>query len=128
MAYSHSDAGGFSSCNSSLDFIVYILYASNNLFHLPLAQMQTLMFVMLVFTGQINVYLVRERRHFWKSVPSRWMILGTVLEVIVVSILATQGFLMTAIPFNLVVLTLIVTLLYYMADILKVSFYMSYMD
>jgi H+-transporting ATPase len=92
--------------------------------------MQTLMFVMLVFTGQINVYLVRERRHFWKSVPSRWMILGTVLDVIVVSILATQGFLMTAIPFNLVVLTLIVTLLYLpLADLLKiVVFKYAHMD
>jgi H+-transporting ATPase len=106
------------------------LYASNNLFHLPLAQMQTLMFVMLVFTGQINVYLVRERRHFWKSIPSRWMILGTLLDVIVVSILATQGFLMTAIPFNLVVLTLIVTLLYLpLADLLKmVVFKYAHMD
>jgi H+-transporting ATPase len=106
------------------------LYASNNLFHLPLAQMQTLMFVMLVFTGQINVYLVRERRHFWKSVPSRWMILGTVLDVIVVSILAAQGFLMTAIPFNLVVFTLIVSLLYLpLADILKiVVFKYAHMD
>jgi len=106
------------------------LYASNNLFHLPLAQMQTLMFVMLVFTGQINVYLVRERRHFWKSIPSRWMILGTVLDVIVVSVLATQGFLMTAIPFNLVMLTLIVTLLYLpLADILKIAvFKYAHMD
>ena len=45
-------------------------FAANNLFHLPLAQMQTLMFVMLVFTGQVNVYLVRERHHFWNSLPS----------------------------------------------------------
>jgi H+-transporting ATPase len=58
------------------------------------------------------------------------MILGTVLDVIVVSILATQGFLMTAIPFNLVVLTLIVTLLYLpLADILKiVVFKYAHMD
>jgi H+-transporting ATPase len=105
-------------------------YAANNLLHLPLSQMQTLMFVMLVFTGQINVYLVRERRHFWKSIPSRWMILGTVLDVIVVSILATQGFLMTAISFNLVVLTFIVTLLYLpLVDTLKIFVYkFAHMD
>jgi H+-transporting ATPase len=106
------------------------LYASNNLFHLPLAQMQTLRFVMLVFTGQINVYLVRERRHFWKSIPSRWMLVGTAVDIIIVSILATQGLLMAAIPFNLVVLTLIVTLLYLpLADILKiVVFKYAHMD
>jgi H+-transporting ATPase len=87
-------------------------YAANNLFHLPLPEMQTLMFVMLVFTGQANVYLVRERHHFWHSFPSRWMIFGSVVDVVVVSILATQGILMTAIPLSLVVFTLVVVLLY----------------
>jgi H+-transporting ATPase len=96
-------------------------YAANNLFHLPLAQMQTLMFIMLVFTGQINVYMVRDRHHFWKSIPSRWMLLGTVVDIVVVSILATRGFLMAAIPFDLVVLTFIVTLLYLpLVDTLKI--------
>lgn len=96
-------------------------YASNNIFHLPVAQMQTFMFVMLLFTGQMNVYLVRERRHFWKSVPSRWMLIGTLVDIIVVSILATQGILMAAIPFNLVLLTLIVTLIYLpLSDLLKI--------
>ena len=97
------------------------LFAANNLLHLPIAQMQTLMFVMLVFTGQVNVYLVRERRHFWKSIPSRWMLLGTFMDVIVVSLLATQGWLMAAIPFHLVLITLLVTLLYLpLVDSLKI--------
>jgi H+-transporting ATPase len=87
-------------------------FVANNLLHLPIAQMQTLMFVMLVFTGQVNVYLVRERRPFWKSLPSRWMLLGTTMDVIVISILASQGILMAAIPFSLVILSLLATLLY----------------
>jgi H+-transporting ATPase len=77
---------------------------------------------MLVFTGQVNVYLVRERHHFWNSLPSRWMILGTVVDVVVVSILATQGILMTAIPLFLVLLTLTVILLYLpVVDFLKLA-------
>lgn len=101
-------------------------YAALYLFHLPIAQMQTLMFVMLVFTGQANVYLVRERRHFWKSLPSRWMILGTLLDVIVVSLLATQGWLMAAIPFYLLPLSLIVVLLFLpLADTLKIFVFRS---
>ncbi len=106
------------------------LFVANNLLHLPLAQMQTLMFVMLVFTGQINVYLVRERRHFWKSIPSRWMLIGTVADILIVSILATVGILMAAIPFYLVGLTLIVTLLYLpLVDILKIFiFKFAHMD
>ena len=101
-------------------------FVANNLLHLPLPQMQTLMFVMLVFTGQINVYLVRERRHFWKSTPSRWMLIGTVADILIVSVLATQGFLMAAIPFNLVILTLITTLLYLpLVDTLKIFIFKS---
>jgi H+-transporting ATPase len=105
-------------------------YAADNLLHLSLSQMQTLMFVMLVFTGQVNVYLVRERHHFWKSIPSRWMLIGTVADIITVIILATQGFLMTPISFALVALTLIVTLLYLpLVDMLKIFvFEYAHMD
>lgn len=70
--------------------------------HLPLNQLQTLVFVMLVFTGQGNVYLVRERRHFWSSVPSRWLLWATALDILAVCILSTQGILMAPIPLKLV--------------------------
>lgn len=89
------------------------LFVADNVLHLPLAQLQTWMFVMLVFTGQANVYLVRERRHFWKSMPSRWMVIGTLADIVIVSIMATQGILMTAIPFSLVAVALLVILLYF---------------
>jgi H+-transporting ATPase len=88
------------------------LYVAGNVLHLPLAQLQTWMFVMLVFTGQANVYLVRERRHFWKSMPSRWMVIGTLADIVIVSIMATQGILMAAIPLSLVAAALLVILLY----------------
>ncbi len=111
-----------------LSFLFF--FAAIHLFHLPTAQMQTLMFVMLVFTGQANVYLVRERRHFWKSLPSRWMILGTTMDILVVSLLATQGWLMEAIPFSLVILSLVVILLYLpLVDSLKIYvFRLAHMD
>ncbi len=62
--------------------------------HLPLAQVQTLVFLMLVFTGQATIYLVRERHHLWSSMPSWWMLGGTVADVAVVIVLATSGTLM----------------------------------
>jgi len=55
-----------------------------------------------VFSGQANVYLVRERRHFWNSIPSCWLMFSTAVDVMVVSLLATQGILMPAISFTLV--------------------------
>ncbi len=87
-------------------------YVAEAVLHLPLGQMQTLMFVMLVFTGQANVYLVRERQYFWKSLPSRWMMLGTLADVILVGVLASQGILMTAIPLSYVAISLLVVAVY----------------
>lgn len=95
--------------------------AATQLLHLALPQLQTLMFVMLVFTGQANVYLVRERGHFWKSKPSRWMLAGTLADVIVVTLLATRGLLMAAIPLSFVAISLLAVILFMpCADWLKI--------
>jgi H+-transporting ATPase len=96
----------------SLLLALALFYVARDIWHLPLAQLQTLMFVVLVFSGQGTVYLVRERHHFWHSVPSRWMLLGTLADVVVVSALAAQGILMAAVPLSLVVLILGVVLVY----------------
>jgi len=71
-----------------------ILFLGHDVYHLDLVQMQTLAFVMLVFSGLANVYLVRERGPFWKSRPGRTLLLSTIADVCVVSLLAAQGILM----------------------------------
>ena len=65
---------------------------------LDLARTQTLVFVMLVATGQATIYLVRERRHLWSSLPSIWMLVATGADLVVVTLLATRGILMAAVP------------------------------
>ncbi len=65
--------------------------------HLDLAQMQTLVFLWLVTSGQATVYLVRERHHFWHSRPSRWLAISSGADLVVVLSLAWRGWLMAAI-------------------------------
>ncbi|MHB1593625.1 MAG: plasma-membrane proton-efflux P-type ATPase [Streptosporangiaceae bacterium] len=65
---------------------------------LALAPTQTLVFVMLVATGQATIYLVRERRHLWASRPSWWMLGATVADLVVVTVFAARGILMAAVP------------------------------
>lgn len=102
-----------------LSFAVF--FAGRDWLHLPLGQLQTLIFVMLVFTGQGNVYLVRERSHFWKSVPSRWLLLASLLDIVVVGILSTRGILMSAIPLWLVSgLTVLVLAYLITVDFIKI--------
>lgn len=98
-----------------------IFFTGRNVFHLPLQQLQTLVFVMLVFTGQSNVYLVRERNHLWHSRPSKWLMLSSAVDVFIVSLLATMGILMAAIPWSYVVSLLIVVLAFtFFVDSLKI--------
>jgi len=74
------------------------LYVGISVLHYSLAQLQTLIFVMLVLTGQANVYLVRERRHFWQSRPGRALILSTLGDLLVIGFMASRGILMTPLP------------------------------
>ena len=98
-----------------------VFFAGRDLFHLPLPQLQTLVFVMLVFTGQGNVYLVRERRHLWNSRPSCWLVVSSCADIAVVGLLATQGILMATISPALIIELLAVVLVFLIfADFFKV--------
>jgi H+-transporting ATPase len=53
---------------------------------------------MLVFAGQANVYVLRERGPFWSSRPAAIMLLASALDLAVVTSLAVGGVLMTPLP------------------------------
>jgi H+-transporting ATPase len=89
-----------------LVFSFGVFLAGRTWLQLPLPQLQTLVFITLVFTGQGTVYLVRERQHFWKSRPGKWLLLSSAADVAVVSILASRGILMEAIRPQLVLTVL----------------------
>ena len=105
-----------------LIFSFGILLAGRDWLQLPLSQLQTLVFITLVFTGQGMVYLVRQRGHFWNSRPSKWLVLSSVADIAVVSVLATRGILMEAIRPQLVFTVLIACGCYLaVTDFAKVS-------
>jgi H+-transporting ATPase len=114
-----------------LSFLILILsfsvfFYARQIMHLTLPQLQTLIFLMLVFTGQGIVYLIRERRHFWESLPGRWLIISSCCDVVIVSILATQGLLMTPIKFSLIVELIAVIIVYlFIIDLIKVRLFSS---
>ncbi|MGH9680261.1 MAG: HAD-IC family P-type ATPase, partial [Candidatus Acidiferrales bacterium] len=102
-----------------LSFAVF--FGGRDVLHLPLRRLQTLVFLMLVFTGQGNVYLVRERHRLWHSLPSRWLIASSVADVVVVSLMATGGILMAPISWSLVGSLFAVVLVFLLiVDALKV--------
>jgi H+-transporting ATPase len=98
-----------------------VFFFARTVLELPLAQLQTLMFVLLVFSGQGTVYLVREHRYFWCSRPSRWLLGSSVADVLVVGAMASLGILMAPIPLWLLAATLGLVVVYLTGvDLIKV--------
>ncbi len=102
--------GLLAGCVLVLSFSVFFL--GRDWLGLPLPQLQTLVFVMLVATGQGNVYLIRERGPFWRSAPSRWMVASSVADLVVVVTMATAGVLMAPVALHLLLVLLAVVALY----------------
>jgi H+-transporting ATPase len=102
-----------------LSFTVF--FVGRDLLGLPLPQLQTLVFVMLVATGQGNVYLIRERGHFWGSRPGSWLVASSIADLAVVALMSTQGVLMAPVsPFLLVELFASVAIYLIVLDQFKV--------
>ncbi len=108
-------------------FSLTVFFVARNVIHFQLAQLQTLVFVMLVFSGQGVVYLVRERRHFWHSRPSRLLLISTSVDVAIVSTLAIRGVLMTALPWwSLAGLLMALAIFLIVLDVVKVQVFQRF--
>lgn len=59
--------------------------------HYPIGKIQTIVFLIMVFTGQAVLYLVRTGGFFFKSMPSKYMLIATIADFILVSLLAVHG-------------------------------------
>jgi H+-transporting ATPase len=98
------------------------LWLARGVFGLTWPQTQTFIFLMLVFSGQATVYVVRERDHFWTSRPVGWLFLATAADVALVSALALGGVLMTPLGVGYVAVALAVAAAFmFVMDPLKVE-------
>jgi H+-transporting ATPase len=99
-----------------------VFWTGANALHLGAAQTRTLVFVWLVFGVQAIIYVNRVRGFFWTIAPGRMVILATLFDLTVVTLLATQGWLMAPIPPSLVGGVLLLAVLFLVvADQLKVA-------
>jgi H+-transporting ATPase len=60
--------------------------------------LRTLAFVVIVFGNQATMYTNRERRHLWSSRPSFWVIVSSIADLLIASMLAIGGIAMTPLP------------------------------
>ncbi len=57
------------------------VFIALNYFHLGWEALQTFVMLMLIFTSQFRVLVVRERRHFWNSRPGRELLISSILAI-----------------------------------------------
>jgi H+-transporting ATPase len=69
---------------------------------LGLEALRTLCLVAMVFASQATLYAIRGRHHPWGLRPTSWLVLSSVADVIIISILALRGIAMAPLPWFIV--------------------------
>lgn len=86
----------------SLGFSLSLFDMVRTRFGLDPGQMQTMVFLLLVFTTQANVYVLRNDGRIWALAPSVAMAAASMADFMIVSTMAVTGTLMAAVPFKLI--------------------------
>jgi H+-transporting ATPase len=103
-----------------LVLLFVVFFEARDRLHLPLAQLQTLAFLLLVFSGQGLVYLLRTEGYLWASRPGRWLMIASAADIAVVFLLAQCGVLMAPLPAAVIVALLGIVAVFLLAlDVLK---------
>jgi H+-transporting ATPase len=71
------------------------LWIGKNYFHLGIDELRTFMILLLIFTSQFRIYIVRERRYFWSSLPGKALIIATVAALVVFTLMGIYGLIVT---------------------------------
>jgi H+-transporting ATPase len=81
-----------------LAFSTAILAVGKYELHLGIAALRTLCVVGIVFGSQATTYVIRGRQHLWGLRPSVWLVLSSVADVLIISMLAAFGIAMAPLP------------------------------
>ena len=80
---------------------VIIILIGKYYFHLPWDELTTLVMLSLIFNSQLRVLIVRERRHFWSSLPGKGLLISGIATIIGFTLVAIFGILIP--PLNIVI-------------------------
>jgi H+-transporting ATPase len=104
-----------------LVFCTSILAVGKFGMHYEIETLRTVAAIVLVYGSQAITYAVRDRRNFWGLPPTKWLVLSTVADILVISVLANRGIAMA--PLSLAVLATILgaaVVFWLVLDIVKI--------
>ncbi|BCU67023.1 plasma-membrane proton-efflux P-type ATPase [Sulfolobales archaeon HS-7] len=94
---------------------------------LSIPQIHTFVLDLLVFSGLFTVFMIRERKRFWHSMPSKWLLMSIIGDILVISLLSILGILVVRIPYYAVGVALGFTFLWMlMMDLVKNEVFRRY--
>jgi H+-transporting ATPase len=70
---------------------ILVILMGTNYFHLEWEKLRTLVMLNLIFNSQFRVLIVRERRHFWSSMPGRELLILSAATIIGFTLMGTYG-------------------------------------
>jgi H+-transporting ATPase len=70
---------------------VLIILMGLKYFHLEWEKLRTMVMLNLIFNSQFRVLIVRERRHFWSSLPGRELLILSASTIIIFALLGIRG-------------------------------------
>ncbi len=83
-----------------LGFSTAMLWTGKYKFALAPDDLQTFAFVTVLFGSQGLIYVLRERRHLWSSMPSKWVFASSAADIGIVTALALSGTLLAPLPWR----------------------------
>jgi H+-transporting ATPase len=85
-----------------LGFSTAILAVGKFQMHLGIEALQSLSVLGIVFGSQATTYVIRGRQQLWGLRPSVWLVLSSVADVVIISMLAAMGIAMTPLPLAII--------------------------
>ncbi len=91
------------------------IFIGTNYYHMDLKAIQTFVMLVLIFTSQFRVLIVRERRHFWSSRPGRELLISSAATLIGFVLLGTYGIVLPSLALAQVFFALVFSALFTLA-------------
>ena len=83
-----------------------VIFVGINYFHLEGERLRTMVMLNLIFNSQFRVLIVRERRHFWSSLPGRELLILSTATIIGFALLGIYGVFVPSLTLNQVLMVL----------------------
>lgn len=77
---------------------IIVILAGLKYFHIEWEKLRTLVMLNLIFNSQFRVLIVRERRHFWSSIPGRELLILSAATIIGFTLLGIYGIFVPSLP------------------------------